>query len=154
MDDREYDQLDSLTSSSNMEISRLSLVVKNLRIRLASLEKNQTDLMDKINEIQKKIAEADDNDDQYASPRAPLLHQYPRYSLIEEALSAMYEWQYCMSQTQPNATKYNDGSTDARTNLLRIAKVEESQIATLAKSRFETLPKDVQEKLNAPVSSA
>lgn len=63
MDDREYDQLDSLTSSSNMEISRLSLVVKNLRIRLASLEKNQTDLMDKINEIQKKIAEADDNDD-------------------------------------------------------------------------------------------
>lgn len=59
-----------------------------------------------------------------------------------------------MSQTQPNATKYNDGNTDARTNLLRTAKVEESQIATLAKSRFETLPKDVQEKLNAPVSSA
>lgn len=55
----------------------------------------------------------------------------------------------CMSQTQPNATKYNDGNTDARTNLLRTAKVEESQIATLAKSRFETLPKDVQEKLNA-----
>ena len=63
MDDREYDQLDSLTSSSNMEISRLNLIVKNLRIRLASLEKNQTDLMDKINEMQKKIGDPDDNDD-------------------------------------------------------------------------------------------
>lgn len=59
-----------------------------------------------------------------------------------------------MSQTQPNATKYNDGNTDARTNLLRTAKVEENQIATLAKSRFETLPKDVQEKLNSQVSPA
>jgi hypothetical protein len=60
-----------------------------------------------------------------------------------------------MSQTQTAATKYNDANTDARTALLRAANVEENQIATLAKSRFETLPKDVQEKLSSsPVSSA
>jgi hypothetical protein len=58
-----------------------------------------------------------------------------------------------MSQAQP-ATKYNDANADTRTTLLRTAKVEESQIATLAKSRFEALPKDVQDKLNNPVSSA
>ena len=62
MDDREYDQLDSLTSSPNAEISRLSLIVKNLRQRLESLEKNQTDLMDKINELQKEKDVEDDND--------------------------------------------------------------------------------------------
>ena len=55
VDEREYDQLDSLTSSTNMEISRLSLIIKNLRLRLESLEKNQTDLMDKINELQNEI---------------------------------------------------------------------------------------------------
>lgn len=61
MDDREYNQLDSLASSPNTEISRLSLIVKNLRLRLESLEKNQTDLMDKINELQKE-EDADDDD--------------------------------------------------------------------------------------------
>lgn len=59
----------------------------------------------------------------------------------------------CMPQAQ-TATKYNDANADARTSLLRNAKIEESQIATLAKSKFETLPKDVQDKLNTPVSSA
>jgi hypothetical protein len=59
-----------------------------------------------------------------------------------------------MSQTQTAATKYNDANADVRTTLLRTAKIEESQIATLAKSRFETLPKDVQDKLSGPVSSA
>ena len=59
-----------------------------------------------------------------------------------------------MSQPQAAATKYNDANADARTSLLRTAKIEESQIATLAKSKFETLPKDVQDKLNSPVSSA
>ena len=63
MDDREYDQLDSLTSSTNTEISRLSLIVKNLRLRLESLERNQTELMDKINELQKEDDVEDDNDD-------------------------------------------------------------------------------------------
>lgn len=63
MDDREYDQLDSLTSSTNTEISRLSLIVKNLRRRLESLERNQTELMDKINEMQKEDDVEDDNDD-------------------------------------------------------------------------------------------
>jgi hypothetical protein len=58
MDSREYDQLDSLTSSTNIEISRLSLIVKNLRLRVESLERNQTELMDKINELQR-----DENDD-------------------------------------------------------------------------------------------
>jgi hypothetical protein len=58
MDSREYDQLDSLTSSTNIEISRLSLIVKNLRLRVESLERNQTELMDKINELQRE-----ENDD-------------------------------------------------------------------------------------------
>ncbi|AIF82611.1 hypothetical protein NTE_00530 [Candidatus Nitrososphaera evergladensis SR1] len=61
MDEREYDQLDALTSSSVMEISRLSLIVKNLRQRVESLEKNQTELMDKINELEKQ--KEDDDDD-------------------------------------------------------------------------------------------
>lgn len=63
VDDREYDQLDALTSSPNTEISRLSLIVKDLRQRLESLEKNQTDLMDEINELQKEKDVEDDNDD-------------------------------------------------------------------------------------------
>jgi predicted nucleic acid-binding Zn-ribbon protein len=52
MDTREYDQLDALASSSNVEISRLSVIVKNLKERLESLERNQTDLMDKINTLE------------------------------------------------------------------------------------------------------
>lgn len=63
MDDREYDQLDSLTSSTNVEISRLSLIVKNLRMRMESLERNQTELMDAINELRKEDNVDDDNDD-------------------------------------------------------------------------------------------
>lgn len=61
MDEREYDQLDALTSSNNMEISRLSLIVKNLKLRLESLEKNQTELMDKINELEKDASGDDSN---------------------------------------------------------------------------------------------
>ena len=63
MDDLEYDQLDSLTSSTNTEISRLSLIVKNLRLRLESLERNQTELMDKINELRKEDDVEDDDGD-------------------------------------------------------------------------------------------
>ncbi len=64
-DDQEYDQLNSLTLSPNTEISRLSLIVKNLRQRLESLEKNQTDLMDKINGLEKENENdmEDDNED-------------------------------------------------------------------------------------------
>jgi hypothetical protein len=58
-----------------------------------------------------------------------------------------------MSQPQ-TATKYNNANADARTTLLRAAKVEESQIVTLANSHFEALPKDVQDKLNSTVPSA
>lgn len=54
MDEREYDQLDSLSSSPNPEVSRLSVIVKNLKERIESLERNQTELMDKINELGKK----------------------------------------------------------------------------------------------------
>lgn len=50
VDEREYDQLDALTSSPSIEISRLSLIIKDMRQRMESLEKNQTDLMDIINE--------------------------------------------------------------------------------------------------------
>ena len=54
MDTREYDQLDALSSSSNMEISLLSVIIKNLKERVQSLERNQTDLMDKINAFERE----------------------------------------------------------------------------------------------------
>jgi hypothetical protein len=54
MDSREYDQLDSLSSSSNMEISLLSVIIKDLKERVESLERNQTGLMDKINAFEKE----------------------------------------------------------------------------------------------------
>jgi septation ring formation regulator EzrA len=63
MDKREYDQLSALTSSSNEEISRLSIIVKNLKERLESIEKNQTGLMDKINELRKENNLVDDDND-------------------------------------------------------------------------------------------
>lgn len=65
MDDREYNQLDSLASSNNTEVSRLSVIVKNLKERLESLEKNQTDLMDKLNDLKKEkdTRDEDDGDD-------------------------------------------------------------------------------------------
>ena len=53
MDKREYDQLDSLSSSPNSEISRLSVIIMNLKERVESLEKNQTELMDKLNALEK-----------------------------------------------------------------------------------------------------
>jgi predicted transcriptional regulator len=62
IDNREYNQLESLTSSSNTEISRLSLIVKNLKERLESLERNQTDLMSKLNDLQKEMDAEDDGD--------------------------------------------------------------------------------------------
>jgi hypothetical protein len=54
MDKREYDQLDSLSSSNNREISLLSVIVKNLKERIESLERNQTDLMEKINRMERE----------------------------------------------------------------------------------------------------
>ena len=62
VEDREYDQLNALTSSNNTEISRLSLIIKNLKDRIESLEKNQTDLMDKVNDLQKEMDMEDDDD--------------------------------------------------------------------------------------------
>jgi predicted nucleic acid-binding Zn-ribbon protein len=55
IDKREYDELDSLSSSANTEISRLSVIAKNLLDRLESLERNQTEMMDKLNDLEKKI---------------------------------------------------------------------------------------------------
>ena len=54
MDTREYDQLDALSSSSNMEISLLSVIIKDLKERVQSVERNQTDLMDKINTFERE----------------------------------------------------------------------------------------------------
>jgi FtsZ-binding cell division protein ZapB len=54
MDSREYDQLDALSSSSNMEISLLSVIIKDLKERVQSVERNQTDLMDKINTFERE----------------------------------------------------------------------------------------------------
>jgi uncharacterized protein HemX len=62
MDNREYNQPESLTSSSNTEISRLTLIVKNLKEHLESLERNQTDLMSKLNDLQKEMDAEDDGD--------------------------------------------------------------------------------------------
>lgn len=62
MDNREYNQLESLTISSNTEISRLSLIFKNLKERLESLEGNQTDSMGKLNDFQNKRDTEDDGD--------------------------------------------------------------------------------------------
>ena len=56
MDKREYDQLDALASSGNLEISRLSVIIRNMKDRLESLERNQTDLMDKLNSLENKQA--------------------------------------------------------------------------------------------------
>ena len=63
MDDREYSQLDSLATSNNTEISRLSIIIRNLKDRLESLEKNQTELMDKIKDIERADETEDDNND-------------------------------------------------------------------------------------------
>ncbi|WP_292638723.1 hypothetical protein [Nitrososphaera sp.] len=41
----------------------MSLIVKNLRLRLESLERNQTELMDKINELRKEDDVEDDDGD-------------------------------------------------------------------------------------------
>jgi hypothetical protein len=54
MDSREYDQLDALSSTSNTEINRFSVIIKDLRKRVESLERNQTDLMDKINTLERE----------------------------------------------------------------------------------------------------
>ena len=63
MDGREYNQLDSLASSNNTEISRLSVIVKNLKERLESLERNQTELMDKLNDLKKERDTQEEDDD-------------------------------------------------------------------------------------------
>jgi hypothetical protein len=44
---------------------------------------------------------------------------------------------------------YNNGNTDERAKWLRAAKVEESQIPDLSRTKFENLPQPVQERLNA-----
>lgn len=54
MDKREYDQLDSLSGSSDSEISLLSVIIKNLKERVESLERNQTELMGKINTLERR----------------------------------------------------------------------------------------------------
>lgn len=54
MDKREYDQLDSLSSSNNEEISLLSVIISNLKERIESLERNQTELMGKINALERE----------------------------------------------------------------------------------------------------
>lgn len=54
MDTRQYDQLDTLSFSSNMEISRLSVIIKNLKERVEPLERNQTDLVDKIDVLERE----------------------------------------------------------------------------------------------------
>jgi len=47
-----------------------------------------------------------------------------------------------------NSDTYNNADNNERTKQLRTAKVEESKIAAYANGRFESLPSDVQNKLN------
>ena len=54
MDSREYDQLYALSSSPSMEISQLGVIIKNLKERIESLERNQTELMDKIDALERE----------------------------------------------------------------------------------------------------
>ena len=54
IDRREYDQLDSLSSSPNPETSRLSIILKNLKERVESLERNMTEIKDNINVLEQK----------------------------------------------------------------------------------------------------
>ena len=54
-----------------------------------------------------------------------------------------------MSQTSTAASRYNDANAEVRTNQLRNAKVEEAKVAELAKSRFENLTTEIQNKLNS-----
>jgi hypothetical protein len=51
---RKYSQLDSLTSSRDAEISRLSIIVKSLEERLESIEESHNDLLHKINSLDAK----------------------------------------------------------------------------------------------------
>ena len=51
---RKYSQLDSLTSSRNAEISRLSIIVKSLEKRMESIEESHNDLLYKINALDAK----------------------------------------------------------------------------------------------------
>ena len=51
---RKYSQLDSLTSSRNAEISRLSIIVKSLEERMESIEESHNDLLYKINALDAK----------------------------------------------------------------------------------------------------
>lgn len=55
MKKRKYSQLDSLTSSRNAEVSRLSIIVKSLEERLESMEESQNDLLHKVNSLNARI---------------------------------------------------------------------------------------------------
>jgi hypothetical protein len=54
MDKVDYSQIDYLASSPNPEIARMSIMVKDLQERIQSLEEGHTQLLDKLNSMQKK----------------------------------------------------------------------------------------------------
>ncbi len=54
MDKVDYSQIDYLASSPNPEIAKMSIMVKDLQERIQSLEEGQTQLLDKLNSLQKK----------------------------------------------------------------------------------------------------
>lgn len=49
-----YDRLESLSSSSDTEIRHLSQIVQNMKERLESLERTQTELLDQVNSLKKE----------------------------------------------------------------------------------------------------
>jgi hypothetical protein len=49
-----YGQIDYLASSLNPGMARLSIMIKDLRGRIQSLEEGQTQLLGKLNSVQKK----------------------------------------------------------------------------------------------------
>ncbi len=54
MDRVDYSQIDYLASGPYPEIGRLSIMVKDLRERVQSLEEGHTQLLDKLNSMQRK----------------------------------------------------------------------------------------------------
>lgn len=55
---RKYSQLDSLTSSHNAEVSRLSTIVKSLEERLESIEESHNELLHRVNSLNARVRTA------------------------------------------------------------------------------------------------
>jgi hypothetical protein len=55
----EYDELRSLTQSSNHEVSGLAAILENLKDRLEAIEKRQNELLDEVHKLKHQKHEQD-----------------------------------------------------------------------------------------------